>query len=86
MNIWKQKVLIIYTKCISFQVFTGSETSYSLRGLEPHSGYYVRVCGVRVCGDGETMAGAYSSPTLFNTPKPVPVTTTKTPTNTTQVL
>ncbi|XP_071530089.1 fibronectin type-III domain-containing protein 3A-like isoform X6 [Panulirus ornatus] len=65
-------------------VFTGSETSYSLRGLEPHSGYYVRVCGVRVCRDGETMAGAYSSPTLFNTPKPAPVTTPKAAANTSQ--
>ncbi|XP_063590044.1 fibronectin type-III domain-containing protein 3A-like [Penaeus indicus] len=65
-------------------VFTGSETSYELRDLEPHSGYFVRVCGVRVCSDGERMAGAYSSPMLFNTPKPPPVTTMKTSTNPTQ--
>ncbi|XP_042879539.1 fibronectin type-III domain-containing protein 3A-like isoform X2 [Penaeus japonicus] len=65
-------------------VFTGSETSYELRDLEPHSGYFVRVCGVRVCSDGEKMAGAYSSPMLFNTPKPPPVTTMKTSTNPTQ--
>lgn len=67
-----------------YVVYTGDETSYALTGLEPHTGYYVRVCGVRVCGDGETMAGAYSSPALFNTPKPAPVMTTKTAANTTQ--
>ncbi|KAG7174397.1 Fibronectin type-III domain-containing protein 3a-like [Homarus americanus] len=31
-------------------VYTGSETSYALTGLEPHTGYYVRVCGVREVG------------------------------------
>lgn len=65
-------------------VYTGTETSHALTQLDPHSGYYVRVCGVRVCTNGETMAGAYSSPTLFNTPKPAPVTTTKPTVNTSQ--
>ncbi|KAK8391573.1 hypothetical protein O3P69_017245 [Scylla paramamosain] len=65
-------------------VYNGSETSYALTHLDPHSGYYVRVCGVRVCTNGETMTGAYSSPTLFNTPKPAPVTTTKPAVNTSQ--
>lgn len=60
------------------QVYIGSETSYCLTHLEPSSGYYVRVCGVRQCGDGETMAGAYSSPALFNTPKPAPTPATRT--------
>lgn len=65
-------------------VYNGSETSYALTHLDPHSGYYVRVCGVRVCTNGETMTGAYSSPALFNTPKPAPVTTTKPTVNTSQ--
>lgn len=65
-------------------VYTGSETSYCLTHLEPQSGYYVRVCGVRQCGDGETMAGAYSSPALFNTPKPAPAPATRTPATSTQ--
>ncbi|KAK7020755.1 Fibronectin type 3 domain [Halocaridina rubra] len=65
-------------------VYTGSETSYTLVDLEPQTGYYVRVCGVRICGDRETMAGPYSSPTLFNTPKPLPVVTTKAAVTSTQ--
>ncbi|XP_050695268.1 fibronectin type-III domain-containing protein 3A-like isoform X4 [Eriocheir sinensis] len=65
-------------------VYTGSETSHTLTHLDPHSGYYVRVCGVRVCTNGETMTGAYSSPTLFNTPKPAPVTTVKPAVNASQ--
>ncbi|XP_068242077.1 fibronectin type-III domain-containing protein 3A-like isoform X2 [Palaemon carinicauda] len=65
-------------------VYTGSETSFALTDLEPQTGYYVRVCGVRMCADGETMSGSYSSPTLFNTPKPAPVLTTKTATNPTK--
>ncbi|RXG73719.1 Fibronectin type-III domain-containing protein 3a [Armadillidium vulgare] len=50
-------------------VYVGSESSYTLKDLKPQTGYYVRVCGVRMCGDKEVVAGAYSSPTLFNTPK-----------------
>ena len=38
----------------------------------------MRVCGVRVCADGETIPGAYSSPTLFTTPKPPVVETAET--------
>ncbi|KAK4328332.1 hypothetical protein Pmani_001253 [Petrolisthes manimaculis] len=65
-------------------VYIGSDTTYSLTHLEASSGYYVRVCGVRQCGDGETMAGTYSSPALFNTPKPIPSPTTKTHNTSTQ--
>ncbi|XP_066978126.1 fibronectin type-III domain-containing protein 3a isoform X2 [Macrobrachium rosenbergii] len=65
-------------------VYTGVETSFALTDLEPQTGYYVRVCGVRMCADGETMSGSYSSPTLFNTPKPAPLFTTKTAANPSQ--
>ncbi|XP_076062966.1 miles to go isoform X2 [Oratosquilla oratoria] len=65
-------------------VYTGSETSYTLTELEPSTWYNVRVCGVRVCEDGETMAGAFSTPAVFNTPKPVPATYMTTPVHTTK--
>lgn len=64
----------------------GSESSYTLKDLKPQTGYYVRVCGVRMCGDKEVVAGAYSSPTLFNTPKIEEVETPVGPTCTAKVI